>query len=262
MGYVFDFHDAETYDAWLAEPWNRYFFDLEIRLLLSTMNPQKGERILDIGCGTGMSLVPLLDRGLNLTGVDPSPYMLDKAYEVMGERADLHRSFSEDLPFEDNAFDTAFFFTSLEFSQRPAKAIEEACRVAKNQVVIAVLNRHAILNIYRRCKGLFPFFPSGIYQKMNVFSIWEIRQIVHAMLGKVPIHARTTIQFPFVRGKVVSWAENLKLVQRSPFGTMICMRIKPVPKFRTRPLSVRIKERSLYKRPATGLVAPTRSRQS
>ncbi len=259
MGYIFDFHDAEKYDACLEHLHTSYYLDLESRLFLKMMNPQRGARILDIGCGTGVSLVPLLDQGLNLTGIDPSLYMLDKACERLGQKVDLHRGSAEELPFEDNAFDTAFFFTSLEFSDRPAKAIEEACRVAKDQVIIAVLNRHAPLNMYRRCKG---FFRPDIYTKMHFFSIWEIRQIVHAMLGKVPVYWRTTIQVPFIRGRFMKWVENLGVVQRSCCGTMICMRIKPVPKFRTRPLSLKLKTASLYKRPASGLVTPMRSRKS
>ncbi len=158
MGYVFDFKEAGHYDAWFSQPGNRHYFDLEIKLILDLMDLRPGQRVLDIGCGTGMSLLPLLDRGLSLTGVDPSTYMLDVAHERLGSRVDLHRCPAEALPFEDNAFETALFFTSLEFTDRPAKAIEEACRVAREQVVIGVLNRHAPVNVCRRCKGFV--FPS------------------------------------------------------------------------------------------------------
>ena len=141
MGYVFDFKDAGNYDAWVDKGKNRHCLDLEIKLILDLLSPSKGQRILDIGCGTGISLAPLLEKGLSLTGIDPSPYMLDVADKRLGNRVDLHRGMAEDLPFEDNSFDAALLFTSLEFTDRPAKAIEEACRVAKDQVVIGVLNR-------------------------------------------------------------------------------------------------------------------------
>jgi SAM-dependent methyltransferase len=255
MGYVFDFKDAGLYDAWFDQTKNRYCLDLEIKLMMDLLSPDKGQRILDIGCGTGMSLEPLLDKGLNLTGIDPSLYMLDLASQRLGSQVDLHRGVAEDLPFEDNTFDCAFFFTSLEFTNRPAKAIEEACRVAKDTVIICVLNRYAPLNMVRRFKS---FFVPNIFTHAHFFSIWELKQILVAILGNVPVKWRTTLQFPFACGQIAGVAENLKIVQKSFFGTLIGMRIKPVPKFRTRPLALKIKKTKAYN-PATGLATRMRS---
>jgi SAM-dependent methyltransferase len=256
MGYVFDFKDAGNYDAWIDKGKNRHCLDLEIKLILDLLAPERGQRILDIGCGTGISLAPLLDKGLSLTGIDPSPYMLDLAHKRLGEKVDLHRGAAEDLPFDDNSFDAALLFTSLEFTDRPAKAIEEACRVARNQVVIGVLNRYAPQNMYRRFKS---FFFANMYTNAHFFSIWELRQILFAILGNVPIKWRTTPQFPFVSGPWVSCIENLRLVQKSFCGSLIGMQIKPVPKFRTRPLALKIQRRKIYK-PAPGLVTEMRSK--
>ncbi len=250
MGYVFDFNNAGSYDAWFNQPKNQYCLDLEIKLMMDLLDPQKGQRILDIGCGTGKSLEPLLEKGLSLTGIDPSPYMLDVAAKKFKDKVDLHKAHAEDLPFDDNAFDSAVIFTSLEFTDRPAKAVEEACRVAKDSVVIVVLNRYAPLNIIRRLKS---FFKSSLYVHAHFFSIWELKQIMFAILGNVPVTWKTTLQFPFASGRMASYIENIRIVQKSFFGTMIGMRIKPVPKFRTRPLALKIKTPKTYK-PATGLV--------
>ena len=255
MGYVFDFKEAGEYDAWFDQAKNRYCLELEIKLMMDLLLPARGDRLIDIGCGTGISLVPLLDKGLNLTGIDPSPYMLDFASQRLGSQVDLHRGVAEDLPFEDNQFDSAVFFTSLEFTDRPAKAIEEACRVAKDTVVLCVLNRHAPLNLARRFKS---FFVPSIYTQAHFFSIWELKQILYAILGKVPVKWRTTLQFPFACGRVSAFVENNILVQKSFFGTLIGMRIKPVPKFRTRPLTLKVKKAKVYK-PATGLATRMRS---
>lgn len=256
MGYVFDFKDAGSYDAWFEQAKNRYCLDLEIKLMLDFLDPKKGQRVLDIGCGTGISLEPLLDRGLSLTGIDPSPYMLDMASKRLGSKVDLHKGYAEDLPFEDNAFDCAVFFTSLEFTERPAKAIEEACRVAKDTVVICVLNRYAPLNMARRLKS---FFVKGIYNHTHFFSIWELKRILSMILGQVPVKWKTTLQFPFTYGSIAGYIENLGLVQKSFFGTMICMRIKPVPKFRTRPMVLRIKNSKGYNT-APGMATRMRQR--
>ncbi len=253
MGYVFDFKDAASYDTWFDKPGNRYRLELEINLLLDLLSPERGERILDIGCGTGVSLAPLLDKGLNLTGVDPSPYMLDFASKRFGDRVDIHRCSAEDLPFDDNDFDSAFFFTSLEFAERPAKAIEEACRVAKNTVVLCVLNRYAPLNMMRRFKS---FFVPGLFSQAHFFSIWELKRVVSAMLGDVPIKWKTTLQFPFAHGRIAGAVENFPLVQKSFAGTLIGMKINPVPKFRTRPLALKLKPEK-HRKPAPGLARRT-----
>ncbi|MBA3008803.1 MAG: class I SAM-dependent methyltransferase [Desulfobacula sp.] len=257
MGYVFDFKDAGSYDAWFDKGKNRHCLDLEIKLILDLLDPKKGQRILDIGCGTGISLLPLLEKGLSLTGVDPSPYMLDLADKRLGSQVDLHRGMAEDLPFDDNSFDMALLFTSLEFTDRPAKAIEEACRVAKDRVVIGVLNRYAPQNMLRRFKSFF--FPN-IYTHAHFFSIWELRQILFAILGNVPVKWRTTPQLPFIRGTWSSYIENLSLVQKSVGGSLIGMQIKPVPKFMTRPLALKVQRRKIYK-PAPGLVTEMRRKE-
>jgi ubiquinone/menaquinone biosynthesis C-methylase UbiE len=255
MGYSFDSKDAESYDAWFSKAKNRYCLNFEINLLMSLLSPEKGQRILDIGCGTGISLEPLLDKGLNLTGIDPSVHMLDLAAQKFTTRVDLHKGLGEDLPFDDNSFDSAFFFTSLEFMDRPAKAIEEACRVAKDRVVICALNRYAPLNMARRVKG---FFVPGIYAHAAFFSIWELKQLLYGMLGNVPVQWKTTLQFPFACSRTAAWIERNKIIQKSIFGTMIGMKIKPVPKFRTKALTLKVRERKAYN-PATGLATRMRS---
>ena len=254
MGYVFDFQDAGSYDAWFEQTRNKYCLDLEIKLMMELLCPEKGQRILDIGCGTGISLEPLLDREVYLTGLDPSLYMLDLASKRLGHQVDLHRGSAEDLPFEDNAFDSAIMFTSLEFTDRPAKAIEEACRVTKDTVVLCVLNRYAPINMVRRFKS---FFVTNIYSQAHFFSIWELKKILFAILGNVPVKWKTTLQFPFACGQIAGAIENIGIVQKSFFGTLIGMRIKPVPTFRTRPLLLKVKKSKAYN-PVSGMVTRMR----
>lgn len=249
MVYEFDFKAAQDYDAFFEKGRARHYLDLEIKLIRSLIRPMPGKRLLDIGCGTGLSLEPFLDLGMDLTGIDPSAYMLDKAAARLGHRVELHRGTAEDLPFDDNSFDTALLFFSLEFSDRPAKAIEEACRVAREQVVIGVHNRYAPQNMVRRVKGFF--FPD-MYSRAHFFSVWELKTMITSILGKVPVKWRTTVQFPFMSGGLISRMEGFSLIQWSYWGSFIGMRIKPVPKFRTRPLVLKIRNSKIYE-PATGL---------
>ncbi len=48
-----------------------------------------GRRVLDVGCGTGKSFLPLLERGFEVTGCDISPEMVAEAQRKAGDRAEV-----------------------------------------------------------------------------------------------------------------------------------------------------------------------------
>jgi SAM-dependent methyltransferase len=121
MGYVFDFQDAVSDERWFQDSQNQAVVALQNRLMLDMIHPVFGQRLLDIGCGTGASLTPFLDLGIQLTAIDPSPYMLDVARDKFGHRVDLHWGHAEELPFDDNAFHWAVMCMSLEFCDDPGK---------------------------------------------------------------------------------------------------------------------------------------------
>jgi SAM-dependent methyltransferase len=50
-----------------------------------------GNRVLDAGCGTGKSFLPLLERGFDVTACDHSGAMLDVAASKAGSAVTLHR---------------------------------------------------------------------------------------------------------------------------------------------------------------------------
>jgi SAM-dependent methyltransferase len=57
-----------------------------------------GQRLLDVGCGTGKSFLPLLRRGWEVTGCDISPSMLERAREKAGAQARLEVADMRELP--------------------------------------------------------------------------------------------------------------------------------------------------------------------
>lgn len=236
MGYVFDFHDAKAYERWYKNPQNQAVCDLENRLMVDMIEPMGGETLLDIGCGTGESVHPFLDLGLSVTGIDPSPYMLDIAINVFENRVDLYRGFAEDLPFEDNSFNYASIVTTLEFTENPQKALQEACRVAKDKIFIGVLNKFAIKGFQRRIKGIF---SKTIYNQARFFSVWELKKMIRTIVGDIPIHWRTVNQLPVTNAGFTHNIEQSRIVQKCPFGAFVGISATLVPKFKTRPLAMR-----------------------
>jgi SAM-dependent methyltransferase len=49
----------------------------------------RGDRLLDVGCGTGKSFIPMLERGWRVTGCDLSPAMVELARAKVGEEVEL-----------------------------------------------------------------------------------------------------------------------------------------------------------------------------
>jgi len=236
MGYVFEFSDAIAYEKWLAEDRNEAVIGLESRLMVEMVQPNVGESLVDIGCGTGASLKPFLGKGIQLTGVDPSPYMLDIAQKKFGQRVDLHQAYAEKLPFDDNTFNHACLCLTLEFCEDPRKALEEACRVAKDSVFVGILNKYAFKALQRRIRGIF---KTTIYNRARFFSAGEIKRMLLSLLGNVPMSSRTVCQFPGISNPLIYRIESSGSAQRSPFGAFAGIIAIPVPRFRTTPLMLK-----------------------
>jgi SAM-dependent methyltransferase len=236
MGYVFDYQDALAYDEWLEKPARRLAFELQSELMRSMIQPIRGKRLIDIGCGTGNSLMPFQAKGAYLTGVDASPYMLDIARAKVGSRVDLHRAYAEDLPFEDNTFHYASLCLALEFVDDPVKALEEACRVAKDGVFVGVMNKFAAKAVERRIVGMF---QSDIFNHARFFSIGEIKYLFRGILGDVPVYWRCACHLPGRRNRVVYRIEESGLIQKVPFGSFAGIMAHPVPRMRTIPLALK-----------------------
>jgi len=237
MGYVFDFNDAQAYADRCGQLEQRQIAERECGLMIDMLKPASGDSLLDIGCGTGINVISLLDLGVQVTGIDPSPYMLDIASKNLGNRVDLHRGYAEDLPFDDNSFNYATFITTMEFVEDPQKAIEEACRVAKDRVFLGVLNKYALKGIGRRIVGMF---SASIYNRATFYGVWELKRLVRSAAGDSPLSWRTICQFPGSSGFLKPLIEDSQLVQRCPFGAFTGMVVTLTPRFRTRPMKMRI----------------------
>ena len=238
MGYVFDYKDAAAYEKWLSTAGNRAVFENETRLMLKMLRPAYGDSLLDIGCGSGASLQPFFGKGIPLTGIDPSPYMLDMAEARLGNRADLHRGVAEDLPFDDNAFNYSVLFLSLEFVDDPVKAIEEACRVTKDRLFIGIINKYSLYAMQRLIYG---FFSRSVFNRARFFGIGKIRRILFRLLGDVPFYWRTVLQVPGIPGGYWRRVEGSHLMEKSPIGGFAGIVVVPIPHYRTIPVPLKAK---------------------
>ena len=215
---IFDEEMARTYDHWLETPQGRYIDKREKDLILELVMPRRGERLLDVGCGTGEHLLLFRDRGCDVTGIDPSPSMLELARRKLGAKADFFTGKAEDLPFSDNEFDIVSLILSLEFSDEPEKAIGEAIRVSRDRVFVGALNMHSLIGIQRRFLGLF---KRTIYRHARFFRIYELMDMVRQFLPEAHIQWGSVIFLPTGWYGFAKGLEESIPIMKNPFGAFM-----------------------------------------
>jgi ubiquinone/menaquinone biosynthesis C-methylase UbiE len=95
--------------------------------VLSEYGFKPGWSVLDVACGTGLASEPLAKRGLQITAVDISEPMLDKA-RIRLKEAKLVVGSAEKLPFRDGAFNSVICAQAIHWMDEPT-ALSEMARV-------------------------------------------------------------------------------------------------------------------------------------
>ncbi|WP_193368609.1 methyltransferase domain-containing protein [Pelagibius marinus] len=90
----------------------------------------QGQRLLDVGCGTGCVAREAARRGAAVTGLDPNEGMLAVARRL-DPKVDWRDGFAEKIPFDDGRFDAVTCQFGLMFFEDRVKALAEMWRVTK-----------------------------------------------------------------------------------------------------------------------------------
>lgn len=106
---------------------------------LSLLRLADGERVLDVGCGSGVVTREIARRvGVRgrVVGLDPSPALLMVARELaqetgLGDRMDFREGSVLELPFPDRSFDAVLCVTVLSHVPGGEAAIPELARVLR-----------------------------------------------------------------------------------------------------------------------------------
>ncbi len=123
------------------------------------------QRVLDLGCGAGVFLRLVADRGAHPFGLDASPALLELARTRVPE-ADLRSGDLEFLPYDDDSFDLVAGFNSFFFASDMVAALREAGRVAKPGAPIVIqvwgpAERCDLEAVKAVARQFFPSPPAG-----------------------------------------------------------------------------------------------------
>ena len=228
MGQIFDIHLAKAYDSWCKSPRGLRMEQFLEHMISETLKPFKQERVLDIGCGSGNHLSMADRMGMDITGIDASPYMLSLAKDRLGSRCELKKAYAEDIPYEDNSFDLVFLINTLEFLSDPLPALEEAGRLAKRGIFIAVFN-----SISRHCrwKKFCGNFSNNLFSNLRMYSLWELKRLISRSCGAAPVTWQSGNPLPCFIQKM-----GIPFVSREihlPFGNLIGITVTLKYRFRT-----------------------------
>jgi SAM-dependent methyltransferase len=101
----------------------------------------RGDRVLDVGCGTGNASLAAAARGADVRAVDPSPGLVALAQErsdAAGAGLLVQVASAEALPFDGGAFDHVISSFAVIFAPDPHAALREMVRVARPGGVVTL----------------------------------------------------------------------------------------------------------------------------
>ncbi len=139
--------------TWISEAYRRYAGQYDVffgsvfqpgrKAIVDGLECGPGERILEVGVGTGLSL-PLYPGNVTVTGIDISSDMLRQA-QARKERAGLNNARlavmdAEDMEFEDNSFDKVVAMYVDFVVPDPERLVDEMRRVCKRNGRIVFVN--------------------------------------------------------------------------------------------------------------------------
>ena len=96
--------------------------------VLEWLNPQRGERILDLGCGDGQLTLRLAAAGAMVRGFDASPQM---AAAARSRGIEVDEGLAEQLPYPDRSFDAVFSNAALHWMRDQDGVLTQVRRVLK-----------------------------------------------------------------------------------------------------------------------------------
>jgi ubiquinone/menaquinone biosynthesis C-methylase UbiE len=156
-----------------------------------------GDRVLEVGCGSGHLTKRLADRGVDIVGIDANP----NAREVAGTDRVLHMR-AEHLEFDDKEFDSVISVHAIEHIPPLDAAIAEMARVLQPQgKALFIYPAEPIQGLYAiptsvilyrtpfkarqvHCHKLWPsklrriVEPFGLNETHHEFNLWKSPQFV------------------------------------------------------------------------------------
>lgn len=145
---------AAWYDGWMGQQGSLHHRQLAIPALLDLLQPQPGERVLDIGAGQGVLAPYLAKAGVCYTGVEISPRLIKIARSRHGQHGQFIQADARQLDslpgLHDLRFDAAVFLLSIQDMQPLDVVLRSASRALRLGGRLVILMTHPCFRIPRQ----------------------------------------------------------------------------------------------------------------
>ena len=142
--------------------------------------------ILEVGCGTGHFTRWFREQGLQAVGLDLSWPMLEEAMHLKGPACLQGDALM--LPFKVASFDLVTMITTLEFLPDPLRVVAEAIHLARQGLILGVLNAQSHLGRQYKRQG------GPIWNSSRFYTPDELRRMMREAAGdRAKVFWRTTL---------------------------------------------------------------------
>jgi ubiquinone/menaquinone biosynthesis C-methylase UbiE len=114
----------------------------KIELLKNYLKPLEEEKLLDVGCGTGLTTEPWQCIRF---GIDPAKKLIERARQE--DKIEYKVAAAEKIPYPDNFFDIVISVTAIQNFSDVKKGLEEIKRVGKDKFVLTVLKKSSKIDM-------------------------------------------------------------------------------------------------------------------
>lgn len=161
---------ADWYDRILGERGSELYQAVVIPNALDMLDPQKGERILDLGCGQGVFSRALAETGAQVTGVDAAPTLIEKA-RTYRSRTPI-RYFDRDAAnlAGIGEFDAASAILCLQNMEHLEKVCASVASVLKPGARMLWVLNHPAFRIPKQTSWEFAKDHSAQYRRVDAYS--------------------------------------------------------------------------------------------
>ncbi|MBR9691656.1 class I SAM-dependent methyltransferase [Candidatus Woesearchaeota archaeon] len=108
----------------------------KIKLISEHLKVSKEDKLLDVGCGTGLTTEPW---DCKRYGIDPALKLLERARNK--DKIEYKLAPAEKIPYEDNFFDIVISITAIQNFEDIEKGLKEIKRVGKDKFVLSFLKK-------------------------------------------------------------------------------------------------------------------------
>jgi ubiquinone/menaquinone biosynthesis C-methylase UbiE len=213
---------APLYDGWFDTTLGLTVDTLEKDLLYALAAPRAGERVLDVGTGTGHFALDLAQQVATVVGIDLSAPMLAVARSKGGTVSWL-RGDAAALPLASATFDLIVSVTALEFVASAEQAIHAMWRLLRpgGRIVVGALNALSPWAWARRRESRQQETP---FSHARFFYPWELRRLL-GRLGPVTLSSAVFVG-PGGGGLRQAWRlERAGRLLLRPFGALLVGRV-------------------------------------